>query len=132
MENTRAGGTGFAMLDWDDGLQRNRGVSRSNRIAFHVPDIRHGRGSQAPGALRRVRQGGVRPQERTPNYPAVAAWASFLIFIGAGAFALGMAIHNEAIAQQHTPRLEPIYYCSTGVEMPLFEPCKEMKDRKNI
>jgi hypothetical protein len=23
---------------------------------------------------------------------------------------------------------EPIYYCATGVEMPAFEPCKEMKD----
>jgi hypothetical protein len=132
MENTHADGTDFAMLDWDDGLQRNRGVSRSNRDAFHVPDIRLGRGSQAPGACGQVRQGGVRPQERTPNYPVVAAWVSFLIFIGAGAFALGMAVHNEAIAQQHTPLPEPIYYCSTGVEMPLFEPCKEMKDRKNI
>jgi hypothetical protein len=43
-----------------------------------------------------------------------------------------MIIHNEAIAKQHAPRPEPVYYCSTGVEMPLFEPCKEMRDRKDI
>jgi hypothetical protein len=55
--------------------------------------------------------------------PVVAAWSGFLLFIGAGAFALGMAIHNEAIAQQHTPHPEPIYYCATGEEMPLYEPC---------
>jgi hypothetical protein len=36
-----------------------------------------------------------------------------------------MAIHNEAIAQQHTPHPEPIYYCATGEEMPLYEPCKD-------
>jgi hypothetical protein len=40
-----------------------------------------------------------------------------------------MAIHNEALAKQQTPRAEPIYYCATGVEMPAFEPCKEMKTR---
>ena len=54
------------------------------------------------------------------------------MFIGAGAFALGMTIHNEALAKQHAPRPEPIYYCATGVEMPLYEPCKEMKDQKDI
>jgi hypothetical protein len=66
----------------------------------------------------------VRPQERAPDYRVVAAWAGFLVFIGAGAFALGMAIHNEALAKQHAPRSEPIYYCATGVEFPAFEPCK--------
>jgi hypothetical protein len=54
------------------------------------------------------------------------------MFIGVGAFALGMTIHNEAPAKQHAPRPEPIYYCATGVEMPLYEPCKEMKDQKDI
>jgi hypothetical protein len=39
-----------------------------------------------------------------------------------------MAFHNEAIAQQHAPRPEPLYYCATGVEMPAFEPCKDVKD----
>jgi hypothetical protein len=33
--------TGFDMLDRDDGLQTNRGVFRSNRVAFHVLNIRH-------------------------------------------------------------------------------------------
>lgn len=53
-----------------------------------------------------------------------------MLFIGAGAFALGIAIHNEAHAQQHAPRLEQIYYCAAGVEMPAFEPCKEMKGQR--
>jgi hypothetical protein len=74
----------------------------------------------------------MRPQERAPIYPVVLAWAGFLLFIGAGAFALGMAIHNEAVAQPHAPRPEPIYYCATGVEVPAFEPCKEMKAERNI
>jgi hypothetical protein len=25
-----------------------------------------------------------------------------------------------------------IYYCATGVETPMFEPCKEMKDQSDI
>jgi hypothetical protein len=70
----------------------------------------------------------VRPQKRAPDYPVVAARAGFLLFIGAGAFALGMAIHNEAIAQQPAPRPESIYYCAAGVEMPAFEPRKEQKE----
>jgi hypothetical protein len=74
----------------------------------------------------------VPPQKRAPDYPVVAAWAGFLLFIGTSAFVLGMAIHNEALARQHTPRPESIYYCATGVEMPLFEPCKEVKDRRDI
>jgi hypothetical protein len=40
----------------------------------------------------------VSPQERAPDYRVVAAWAAFLIFIGAAAFAVGMAIHNESLA----------------------------------
>jgi hypothetical protein len=101
---------GSSMLDRNDGLQTARGSSRSIGVAFHVPDIWHGRGRQAPGASGQVRQGGVRPQERTPDYPVVAAWAGFLLFIAAGALALGMAIHNEALAKQHTPGPEPIHY----------------------
>jgi hypothetical protein len=81
---------------------------------------------------RQVRQGGVGSQERAPDYRAVAAWSGFLIFIGAGAFVLGMAIHNEATAKPPAPRFEPVYYCSTGAEMPAFEPCKEMKDQRDI
>jgi hypothetical protein len=56
----------------------------------------------------------------------------FLLFLGAGAFAIGMAIHNETLAAQQPPRPEPIYYCATGVETPMFEPCKEMKAERNI
>jgi hypothetical protein len=74
----------------------------------------------------------VRPQERASNYPVVLAWSSFLLFIGAAAFALGMAVHYEAQAKPHTLRPEPIYYCSTGVEMPMYEPCKEMKGQRDI
>jgi hypothetical protein len=101
-------------------------------LPFMCLTLRHGGGSQTPGAGRQVRQGGMRPQERPPNYRVVAAWSGLLLFIGAGAFALGMAIHNEALAQQHTPRPEPIYYCATGVEFSAFEPCKEMKDQRVI
>jgi hypothetical protein len=72
------------------------------------------------------------PRERAPDYPVVAAWAGFLLFIGAGAFALGMAIHNEAHAKPPAPRPEPIYYCATGEEIPLYEPCKERKDQRDI
>ena len=74
----------------------------------------------------------MRPQKRAPNYRVVAAWSGFLIFIGAGAFGLGMAIHNEAVAEQHALHPQPIYYCATGVEMPAFEPCKEMKGQRHI
>jgi hypothetical protein len=72
----------------------------------------------------------MRPQERATNYPVVAAWSAFLL--GAGAFVIGMAIHNEATAKSPAPRPEPIYYCATGAEMPAFEPCKEMKGQRDI
>jgi hypothetical protein len=49
----------------------------------------------------------------------------------AGAWVIGLTIHPEAHAQQHKHRPQPIYYCSTD-EMPLFEPCKEMKDQRDI
>lgn len=33
---------------------------------------------------------------------------------------------------ERVERLEPIYYCATGVGMPAFEPCKEMMDQRDI
>ena len=45
----------------------------------------------------------MRPQERAPNYQLVAAWSALLLFIGAGAFALGMAMPNKTLAAQHPP-----------------------------
>jgi hypothetical protein len=131
-EKTNVDSLGFAVLDRDDGLQKYRRGARSNEVAIYVPDIWHGRGSQTPGGRRQVRQDRLRPQERATDYQLVAAWSGFLVLIGAGAFALGMAIHNEAIAQQPVPRPEPIYYCATGAEFPAFEPCKEMKRRSDV
>ena len=46
----------------------------------------------------------MRAQERAPDYRVVAAWSAFLLFIGAGAFVVGMAIHNESFAQPKPPR----------------------------
>jgi hypothetical protein len=132
MENKHPDGIGAALLDWGDRLQNYRRGPRSNGVAFCVPPIRYGGSDQASGARRQVRQGRVRPQKRARDYPVFAAWVGFLLSIGAGAFALGMAIHNEAIAGQHTPHPEPIYYCATGVEMPEFAPCKEVKDRRDV
>jgi hypothetical protein len=108
------------------------GISRPVRAAFYVPYLRHGRGRQAYGARGQVSQGGVRPQERAPDCQLVAAWSAFLLFIGAGAFAVGMAIHSEATAKPPAPRPEPIYYCATGEEMPLYEPCRDRKDQRDI
>jgi hypothetical protein len=67
--------------------------------------------------------------ERAPDCRVAAEWSGFLLFIGAGAFAIGMGIHNETLAQQQPPRPEPIYYCATGQEFPAFEPCKDRKAR---
>jgi hypothetical protein len=131
-EKTDANSLGAALLDSDDGLQKYRRGPRSNGVAFYVPDLGHGRGGQASSARGQARQGGVRAQERAPDYRVVAAWSGFLLFIGAVVFAVGVAIHNEAIAQQSVPRPEPIYYCATGLEMPSFEPCKERKDQRGI
>ena len=74
----------------------------------------------------------MRPQKRAPDYRVVAAWSGFLLFIGAGVFALCMAIHNEATAQPPGPHHEQTYYCVTGEEMPLYEPCKDRKDQRGI
>jgi hypothetical protein len=38
------------------------------------------------------------------------AWGALLIFVGAGAWCIGMAIHNVALAQHHAPRPEAIHY----------------------
>src|SRR6516225_1507988 len=120
--------------DAKDGLPNDRGVSRPVRTAFYVAYLRHGRGRKASGAGRQVRQGGVCPQEGAPNYRVVAAWAGFMIFIGAGALAIGMAIHNEAHANHLVPqaRESSIYYCATGEEMPLYEPCRDRKEQRDI
>jgi hypothetical protein len=132
MVEKAADSVGLALLDWDDRLQKYRGSSRSNGVAFCVSPLRDGGSRQASRAGRQVRQGAMRPQERAPNYRVVAAWSGFLLFVGAVAFALGMAIHNQALAQQPAPPLRPIYYCATGFEMPAFEPCKEIKGTRDI
>src|SRR5262249_51490973 len=67
----------------------------------------------------------MRPQERAPDYRVVAGWSAFLVLIGAGAFVLGMVIHNETLAALRPPHPEPIYYCATGEDMPEVEPCRD-------
>ena len=57
------------------------------------------------------------------------AWSAFLIFIGAGA--VGMAIHNETVAAER--RRNPSGSSTApGEEMPLYEPCKDRKDQRDI
>jgi hypothetical protein len=55
-----------------------------------------------------------------------------LLVIGAVAFGVGMAIHNEATAKPPEPTPESIYYCATGAELPAFEPCRDRKDQRDI
>jgi hypothetical protein len=64
----------------------------------------------------------------------VAAWSGFLLFIGAGAFAVCMAIHKGALASHRVPqaRESSIYYCASGAVFPAFEPCDEMKGLRDI
>jgi hypothetical protein len=64
-------------------------------------------------------------------YTVSMAWGVMMLVIGAGAWVIGLTIHPGAHALQHIHRPQPIYYCSTD-EMPLFEPCKEMKDQRDI
>jgi hypothetical protein len=73
----------------------------------------------------------MRPQERATDYRVVAAWSGFLLFIGAGAFALGMAFRNEPQANHRVAqaRESSIYYCATGQGIPLYEPCRDRKDQ---
>src|SRR5215469_8475658 len=132
MVETNANSVGVALLDRNDGLQTNRGVFLSNGIAFHVFDIQHGRGGQAYSARGQVCQGAGGPQEGAQNYRVIAAWSGFMLFIGAGAFAIGIA--NEAHANHLVPqaRESSIYYCATGEEMPLYEPCRDRKEQRDI
>jgi hypothetical protein len=131
-ENKHADGIGPTLFDRDIRLQEYRGIPRSIGAAFYVPQIRTGRGGETSGAGRQIRQGAMRAQEPAPDYRVVAAWSAFLLFIGAGAFVVGMAIHNETLAAQRPPRPEPIHYCATGAEFPAFEPCKDMKAQRDI
>jgi hypothetical protein len=82
MENKHADGIGRSLLDRNGGLQKYRGGSRLNGVAYYVPDLRHGASGEARGAEWQVRQGGVRPQERAPNYLI----AIVLLCIGVGAW----------------------------------------------
>ena len=131
-KKTDSNSRGAALHDRSEGPEADRGVSRRVRAAFYVPYLRHGRGRQTSDPRGQVRQGGVRPQERAPNYQLVAAWSAFLIFLGPGAFVIGMAIHNETLAAQRPPHPEQIYYCATGDEIPLYEPCRDRKDQRDI
>ena len=70
--------------------------------------------------------------ERAQDYRVVAAWSGFLLFTGADAFVLGMAIHNETLAAPRPPPPEPSYDCARGEEIPLYEPCKDRKDQGDI
>ena len=132
MVDTDAHSVDTLILNWNDGSKTDCRSFPPSGVAVHVPKLRHGRGGHTPGARRQVCQGSVSPQERAPNYPVALAWSGLLILIGAGAWCVGMSIHNEALARQQTSRPEPIYYCATGVEMPAFEPCKEMKSLRDI
>jgi hypothetical protein len=108
-------------------------IDQSQALAERpTPAIVNHRGRPQSLRIAILRPTGVGPQERAADYRVVAAWSAFLILIGAGAFVVGMAIHNEATAKPPAPRLEPIYYCATGEEIPLNQPCKERKDERNI
>jgi hypothetical protein len=107
VQNTDPNRLSVALQARNDRLQTYRRGPGSNGVAFYVPELRHGGGRQAFGAGRQIRQGAMRAQERAPNYRVVAAWGAFLLFIGAGAFVVGMAIHNEATAKSPAPPPEP-------------------------
>jgi hypothetical protein len=59
--------------------------------------------------------------------------AGFLLLIGAGVWCFGMTIPN-AQAHRRVPQAgkTSIYYCATGVELPAFLPCKNMKAQRDI
>jgi hypothetical protein len=46
--------------------------------------------------------------------------------------ACAATIHNEATAKPPAPHPGPIYYCATGEEIPLYEPCRDRKDQRDI
>jgi hypothetical protein len=131
MVNIDARSVDSFVLDRSGGVQTACGASRPIGVAVDVSDLRHGRGDQEPGARWKARQDGVHPQKHATNYPVTLGWAGLLLCIGVGAWEVCLAIHDARAAQQ-APHAAAIYYCSTGVEMPIFEPCKEMKDQKNI
>ena len=134
MVETNANSVGFALLDRNDGLQTIAESFDQTELPFTCLIYGMEEAAQAYSARGQVRQGGVRPQEGAPNYRVVAAWAGFMLFIGAGAFAIGMAIHNEAHANHLVPQAgeSSIYYCATGEEMPLYEPCRDRKEQRDI
>jgi len=48
------------------------------------------------------------------------------------AAAVASAASLERRRSALAPRPERIYYCATGVEMPLYEPCNDRKDQRDI
>jgi hypothetical protein len=106
-------------------------------LPFMCLKIRPRGSGQTSGAGRQVRQGAVRAQERAPDYRVVAAWSGFLAFIGAGAFALGMAIHNEATAKPpalHSAgpahNLERIFYAILHLKTGCSDSCDHVCERR--
>jgi hypothetical protein len=90
-------------------------------LAGHLPLAQASRAQRAQYGPTSARPAGVRSDaQNTIRAPS--------------AFALGMAIHNERLANQHVPeaRKSSIYYCATGHEIPMYEPCKEMKGQRDI
>ena len=96
-EKTDANSLGAALLDRNDGLP-------TTGLPFICLAYGMEEAAKHPTSSSRWR-------ERAPDYQLVAAWAGFLLFIGAGAFALDTAIHNETLAAQHPPQPELIYRC---------------------
>ena len=43
----------------------------------------------------------------------------------------GQTFHRY-VCPQRSPDPESTYNCATGVPMPVFEPCQEMKDQRDI
>ena len=105
------------MLYGNDGLQTDRGGPRFNRsclLCASSTALEEAAKHPVPaGKFVRV----AASTKACSDYRVVAAWSGFLTFIGTGAFVLGMAIHNEAIAQQQPPHPEPIWL-RAEVDMP--------------
>jgi hypothetical protein len=89
-------GLGAALLDLNDRLQEHRGSSEAEKSLmpgtgrFNAQDktlqcspiiVPPGGSRQASSARRQVRQGGVLPQERAPNYRVVAALLTALVLL---------------------------------------------------
>ena len=105
------------MLYGNDGLQTDRGGPRFNRsclLCASSTALEEAAKHPVPaGKFVRV----AASTKACSDYRVVAAWFGFLTFIGTGAFVLGMAIHNEAIARQQPPRPERIWL-RAEVDMP--------------